>query len=93
MSINSTAPLTHLDDKLIQRIMSEYKIHNCELLFKEDSTIDDLIDVIEVGDAGLTLGFAAGQGIAAPGCDCFQQIRDVPEAYSLLCRSKSRATF
>jgi hypothetical protein len=25
----------------------EYKIHNCELLFKEDSTVDDLIDVIE----------------------------------------------
>jgi len=25
----------------------EYKIHNCELLFREDSTVDDLIDVIE----------------------------------------------
>lgn len=25
----------------------EYKIHNCDLLFKEDSTVDDLIDVIE----------------------------------------------
>lgn len=47
MSINATLPLTHLDDKLIQRILAEYKIHNCELLFKEDCTVDDLIDVIE----------------------------------------------
>jgi len=27
--------------------VQEYKIHNCDLLFKEDSTVDDLIDVIE----------------------------------------------
>lgn len=47
-SINSTVPLTHLDDKLIDRILQEYKIHNCELLFKEDNTVDDLIDIIEV---------------------------------------------
>lgn len=94
VSINSTMPLTKLDDKLIQRILQEYKIHNCEvltkplllkcylptsgflaqqhhepcdcdnccldgsisdkmfgpalqLLFKEDCTVDDLIDVIE----------------------------------------------
>lgn len=47
VSINSTLPLTHLDDKLILRILQEYKIHNCELLFKEDVHVDDLIDVIE----------------------------------------------
>ena len=47
LSINSTLQLTNLDDKLIARILAEYKIHNCELLFKEDSTVDDLIDMIE----------------------------------------------
>lgn len=26
----------------------EYKIHNCEILFREDCTVDQLIDVIEV---------------------------------------------
>ncbi|CAG9466168.1 unnamed protein product [Pedinophyceae sp. YPF-701] len=46
-TINSTVPLTHLDDKLITRVLQEYKLHNCEILFKEDSTVDDLIDVIE----------------------------------------------
>ncbi|KAG2432719.1 hypothetical protein HYH02_012853 [Chlamydomonas schloesseri] len=47
ISINSTVPLTHMDDKLIQRVLQEYKMHNAELLFKEDCTVDDLIDVIE----------------------------------------------
>ncbi|KAG2424175.1 hypothetical protein HXX76_014708 [Chlamydomonas incerta] len=47
ISINSTIPLTHMDDKLIQRVLQEYKLHNAELLFKEDCTVDDLIDVIE----------------------------------------------
>lgn len=28
-------------------LSQEYKIHNAELLFKEDATVDDLIDVIE----------------------------------------------
>jgi ribosome-interacting GTPase 1 len=28
--------------------VQEYRIHNADLLFKEDSTVDDLIDVIEV---------------------------------------------
>ena len=50
---HSTVPLTHLDDKMIQRVLAEYKIHNCELLIKEDVNVDDLIDVIEVtGVAG-----------------------------------------
>mmetsp|Transcript_6252 Transcript_6252/g.17956 ORF Transcript_6252/g.17956 Transcript_6252/m.17956 type:complete len:401 (+) Transcript_6252:365-1567(+) len=47
VGISSTAPLTNLDEKMIGRIMQEYKIHNADLLFKEDSTVDDLIDVIE----------------------------------------------
>lgn len=31
VSINSTLQLTKMDDKLIQRILQEYKIHNCEV--------------------------------------------------------------
>ncbi|KAI8470019.1 MAG: P-loop containing nucleoside triphosphate hydrolase protein [Monoraphidium minutum] len=47
VSINSTGPMTKMDEKLVARILQEYKIHNCELLFKEDSSVDDLIDMIE----------------------------------------------
>ncbi|CAA0822420.1 Developmentally-regulated G-protein 2 [Striga hermonthica] len=47
ISFNSTLPLTHIDEKLCYQILHEYKIHNAEILFREDATVDDLIDVIE----------------------------------------------
>ncbi|CAN6707440.1 unnamed protein product [Malus baccata var. baccata] len=47
ISFNSTLTLTHVDEKLCYQILHEYKIHNAELLFREDATVDDLIDVIE----------------------------------------------
>ncbi|ONK59271.1 uncharacterized protein A4U43_C08F4740 [Asparagus officinalis] len=47
ISFNSTCTLTHVDEKLCYQILHEYKIHNAELLFREDATVDDLIDVIE----------------------------------------------
>ncbi|RWR78093.1 developmentally-regulated G-protein 2 [Cinnamomum micranthum f. kanehirae] len=47
ISFNSTIALTHIDEKLCYQILHEYKIHNAELLFREDATVDDLIDVIE----------------------------------------------
>jgi len=47
VTLNSMVPLTHCDEKLVYQILSEYKIHNAEVLFREDATVDDLIDVIE----------------------------------------------
>uniref|UniRef100_A0A6N2MWT9 OBG-type G domain-containing protein n=1 Tax=Salix viminalis TaxID=40686 RepID=A0A6N2MWT9_SALVM len=47
ISFNSTLTLTHIDEKLCYQILHEYKIHNAEVLFREDATVDDLIDVIE----------------------------------------------
>lgn len=47
VSINSTVPLTHLDEKMVQRILQEYKVHNADVLLKEDATVEDLIDVME----------------------------------------------
>ncbi|GLU22453.1 hypothetical protein SLE2022_385270 [Rubroshorea leprosula] len=44
ISFNSTLPLTHVDEKLCYQILHEYKIHNAEVLFREDATVDDLID-------------------------------------------------
>jgi C-terminal region of MMR_HSR1 domain len=34
--------------KMVQRVMQEYKMHNADILFKEDASVDDLIDVLEV---------------------------------------------
>ncbi|RLN24512.1 hypothetical protein C2845_PM07G13290 [Panicum miliaceum] len=47
ISFNTTVPLTHIDEKLCYQILHEYKFHNAEVLFREDATVDDLIDVIE----------------------------------------------
>ena len=38
ISFNSTVPLTHMDEKMVQRIMQEYKIHNADILFKVQPT-------------------------------------------------------
>eukprot|EP00164_Ancoracysta_twista_P014659 GFYU01023975.1.p1 GENE.GFYU01023975.1~~GFYU01023975.1.p1 ORF type:complete len:367 (-),score=125.47 GFYU01023975.1:484-1584(-) len=36
-----------LDHDTVKAIMSEYKIHNADLIMRQDCTIDELIDVIE----------------------------------------------
>ncbi|XP_074647054.1 developmentally-regulated GTP-binding protein 2-like [Tubulanus polymorphus] len=46
LSFNSTVPLTHVSEKLVQLILHEYKLFNCEVLFREDCTADEFIDVI-----------------------------------------------
>ncbi|XP_064405718.1 developmentally-regulated GTP-binding protein 2-like [Halichondria panicea] len=46
MSINSTITLTKMSERLAQLILHEYKIFNCEVLFREDCTADDFIDII-----------------------------------------------
>lgn len=50
VKFNATCALTHLGDnpqETVTRILGGYRIHNCEVLFREDATVDDLIDVIE----------------------------------------------
>lgn len=48
--INKTCPLTKLGDdpeKTARQILSEYKMHNVDLLFRDDVSADELIDVIQ----------------------------------------------
>lgn len=47
ITVTATVPQSTLDEKFVHRILSEYKIHNADVLLKEDVTVDDLIDVIE----------------------------------------------
>merc|ERR1711935_956449 len=46
IKFNSTVALTEIDEKLVQMILQQYKIFNAEVLFREDATPDQLIDVI-----------------------------------------------
>jgi small GTP-binding protein len=50
VKFNATCPLTQLGDAptdTVTRILGSYRIHNAEVLFREDCSMDDLIDVIE----------------------------------------------
>ena len=45
--VSSTVPLTHLDEKTIRSIINEYGMHNADILFRDDVTIDQFIDVLD----------------------------------------------
>eukprot|EP00922_Rhytidocystis_sp_ex-Travisia-forbesii_P026320 GHVS01038544.1.p1 GENE.GHVS01038544.1~~GHVS01038544.1.p1 ORF type:complete len:375 (+),score=52.57 GHVS01038544.1:123-1247(+) len=47
VTFNAVVPLTQIDAKAVQLVLHEYKIFNAEVLFREDASVDDLIDVIE----------------------------------------------
>ncbi|OQV12091.1 Developmentally-regulated GTP-binding protein 2 [Hypsibius exemplaris] len=47
IKFNATCTLTKVDLKLITLVLHEYKMFNAEVVFREDCTIDDLIDVID----------------------------------------------
>lgn len=46
ISFNSMIPLTKTNERMIQLILHEYKIFNAEVLFREDCTSDEFVDVI-----------------------------------------------
>ncbi|MFA6489696.1 MAG: GTP-binding protein [Candidatus Micrarchaeia archaeon] len=46
VEINSTVPLTKLNEKMILGVLNEYGIHNANIVFREDATVDRLIDVL-----------------------------------------------
>ena len=50
VKFNATCTLTQMGDdpsETATRILSSYRIHNAEILYREDASVDDLIDVIE----------------------------------------------
>lgn len=47
IAISHTVPLTQLEEPEIKAVLAEYKLSNCDVSFRCDATIEDLIDVIE----------------------------------------------
>jgi ribosome-interacting GTPase 1 len=47
IKFTNTIPLTHCDEKMILSILHEYKIFNADVIFRENSTVDEFIDVIQ----------------------------------------------
>ncbi|KAJ3044214.1 Developmentally-regulated GTP-binding protein 2 [Rhizophlyctis rosea] len=46
ISFNATCKLTWLNEKMVYNILHDYKIHNAEVLVREDATVDQFIDVV-----------------------------------------------
>lgn len=47
INVTSMEKLTNLDNDLIKSILGEYKVHNADVTFRCDATMDELIDVLE----------------------------------------------
>lgn len=47
VNLNCAVPQTELDLDTVKTILSEYKIHNADIILRCDGTTDDIIDVIE----------------------------------------------
>lgn len=46
LSFNSTCTMTRCSEKMVQMILHSFKIFNAEVLFREDCTEDEFIDVV-----------------------------------------------
>ena len=46
ISINTTVPLTNIDEETIVAILHEHRIHNADIVIRDDITTDQFIDVI-----------------------------------------------
>ncbi|KZT22143.1 developmentally regulated GTP-binding protein [Neolentinus lepideus HHB14362 ss-1] len=44
--LNTTVKLTKTDEKTIRTILASYKLHNCDVMIREDITTDEFIDVL-----------------------------------------------
>ena len=53
LSIVSTVELTHIDEKTIHSILSEYGIHSADVVLREDVTIDTFIHAMEPNRANI----------------------------------------
>ena len=47
VNMTHTVPLTHLTSDGVRAVLSEYRINSCDVHFRMDATVDDLIDVLE----------------------------------------------
>lgn len=47
ITINSTVKLTKISEREVQAVLGEYGLHNADVVFREDISVDQFIDVVE----------------------------------------------
>ena len=45
--VSATCKLENITEKDVQQVLHEYRIHSAEVLFREDCTVDQFIDLVE----------------------------------------------
>ncbi|GME74765.1 unnamed protein product [[Candida] boidinii] len=48
VNITNTVPLTKIDKDEIKAVLAEYKLNSCDVSFRCDASVDELIDAIEI---------------------------------------------
>lgn len=46
MAITHTVPMTKLDERTIRSILQSYKLHNMDVMIREDVTVEQFLDVL-----------------------------------------------
>ncbi len=48
LTVSSTVELTHIDERTIRSVLNEYGIHSADVLIRDDVTVDQFIDSLDV---------------------------------------------
>jgi hypothetical protein len=46
LTISSTVELKNIDEKTVKAILAEYRLHNADVIFREDATADEFLDIL-----------------------------------------------
>jgi ribosome-interacting GTPase 1 len=97
IKFNSVVKLTKLGDDpayTVNRILHEYRIHNCEVLFRDDCSADDLIDVIEGNRKYIKCLYAYNKvGSCSPAVKLPRNFFAVPSDHGCNCMRIGRVIF
>jgi len=47
INISNTVPLTNMETEEVKAVLAEYRMSNCDVMFRCDATVEELIDVCE----------------------------------------------
>ena len=94
VNMQTTVKLTHLNVDVVTSILKEYKIHNADVTFREDCTMDEFLDVVDGESPIVCAGRSAATGVRAFCCPvpwlslvslCFALLCFALLCFALLC--------
>jgi len=87
VSVSSSCQLVNITEKDVYQLLHEYRIHSAEVLFREDCTIDQFIDVIE-GNRKYVRCLYVYNKIDMTSIEEVRRIMAQPDSVVLSCRMK-----